>query len=287
MAVIPQGNPTIGRIDTSMVEAQDGQWHRPHLGASAIGKPCLRALWYSFRWFKAPEFPGRILRLFRRGQNEEATVVEDLRRAGVVVSEGPEPGQQWRFSDINGHFGGSMDGAVLGLLEAPKTWHVLEIKTHNKKSFNAVEKHGVEKSKPEHFSQMQVYMHLSEMERACYIAVCKDDDRYYLERVKYDAPYAGQLLEKAEEIICTVEPPEKISDNPEYYLCKWCDYNRMCHYYSDAEVNCRTCEHSLPEMHNEHKSEQWLCTKKDKFLTVANQQSCDNDCEVYSRNQFT
>ena len=35
-----------------------------------------------------------------------------------------------------------------------------EFKTHNKKSFDDVEKHGVKKSKPVHFSQMQIYCHL-------------------------------------------------------------------------------------------------------------------------------
>ena len=47
----------------------------------------------------------------------------------------PETGRQWRVEAHGGHFGGSLDGVALGLLEAPKTWHVLEFKTHSVKSF--------------------------------------------------------------------------------------------------------------------------------------------------------
>ena len=46
----------------------------------------------------------------------------------------------------------------LGIPEAPKTWHVLEFKTHNSKSFAKLEKEGVQKSNPMHYAQMQVYM---------------------------------------------------------------------------------------------------------------------------------
>ncbi len=56
---------------------------RPHMGASVLGHICDRWLWLSFRWAVQPKFDGRILRLFRRGQNEESTIVSDLRAIGL------------------------------------------------------------------------------------------------------------------------------------------------------------------------------------------------------------
>ena len=71
MATIPpRYNSTIEAIyrkfETNHVESS-----RAHLGASMIGRECNRALWYGFRWATVPNFPGRVLRLFKRGHDEE------------------------------------------------------------------------------------------------------------------------------------------------------------------------------------------------------------------------
>jgi len=167
-ALPPPPSPTIEAIYAAYeASAEDG--FRLHLGASLIGKECLRALWYDFRWTTRAGFPGRVLRLFETGQLEEARVVRDLRRTGATVLEvDPESGRQWRVEAHGGHFGGSLDGVALGLLEAPKTWHVLEFKTHSAKSFADLKRQGVRESKPRHFAQMQVYLHLTGMTRAMY-----------------------------------------------------------------------------------------------------------------------
>jgi hypothetical protein len=52
-------------------EADAHQGFRLHLGASLIGKPCERSLWYDFRWTTVAQHPGRLLRLFETGQLEE------------------------------------------------------------------------------------------------------------------------------------------------------------------------------------------------------------------------
>lgn len=247
MAQIPDNtNTTLYALDQA-VQAKAEDWRRAHLGASQIGHSCKRALWYGFHWCKAPEFSGRQLRLFARGQREEDVFVELLKNAGVTVTTHDEStGQQYRFSDLNGHFAGSMDAAAVGLIEAPKTWHVLEFKTHNAKSFKALSEQGVQKAKPMHYSQMQMYMHWTGMERAYYMAVCKDDDSLYGERVHYDKDHAKALIEKAASIIKANEPPEGISQNAGWYECQWCDYHSLCFEQVLPEQNCRTCLHSTP-----------------------------------------
>tara|TARA_R110001599_G_scaffold277037_3_gene478380 strand:- start:278 stop:1120 length:843 start_codon:yes stop_codon:yes gene_type:complete len=270
-------SPTLLTIDRKIEEGQD-DWRRAHLGASLIGHSCDRFLWYSFRWFSEPEFQGRILRLFRRGHGEEINIVADLRLAGVEVSEGPKDGEQWRFESLGGHFGGSMDAAVLGLLEAPKTWHVAEFKTHNKKSFDALVKDKVEKSKPQHYAQMQSYMHKSGMSRAVYIAVCKDDDRYYLERIHYDKYFSGELEEKANRVIFSKQPLQRISERPDYFMCKWCQHYDACHRdMAPQQINCRTCTKSSPK-----EDGSWFCGFKDSVLTLDDQKTLAQDCRGYS-----
>jgi len=279
MAKLPERPSRTLAIIDERIEQNSQDWRRAHLGASGIGDPCERALWYGFRWFTAPDFPGRILRLFRRGQNEETTIVADLRLAGVTVSEGPTEGEQWRFSTLGGHYGGSMDAAIFGLLEAPLTWHVGEFKTHNKKSFDLLLKEGVQKSKEKHYAQQQAYMHEFKLTRAVYIGICKDTDRYYLERIHYDKYFAGELQEKAERVIFANEPPPKLSERADYYLCKWCSHYGICHQdQTTEERNCRTCQFSTPL-----KDGDWVCSAFcfTRPLSLDEQKNLAEDCPGY------
>ena len=244
--------------------------HRAHLGASLIGHPCERRLWFTFRWTGKEKFDGRMLRLFSTGQREEPRVVEELRGIGCEVHA--DDGQaQFRVSACDGHFGGSMDGAVLGLPEAPATWHVLEVKTHSAKSFKDLSTKGVQASKPMHYAQMQTYMHLGELERALYYAVNKDTDETYLERVAYDKAFAEQLVAKAQRIISAEAPPQRLSNDPAWFDCKFCPFHEHCHWTRFPESNCRTCVHSTPTA-----NAQWECASKKRTLTLAQQrQGCE------------
>ena len=68
---IPEPNISIANlIDKKAEEGQEAP--RAHLGASLLGHPCDRYLWLMFRWAVIEKFDGRILRLFQRGQREEA-----------------------------------------------------------------------------------------------------------------------------------------------------------------------------------------------------------------------
>ena len=266
MVAIPDNTrTTVHAIDEQVrTTAEDGR--RPHLGASVLGRECERSLWYTFRWALKSEHSGRMLRLFARGQREEDVFVSLFRSIGIkVVNIDPNTGDQYRFSDAGGHCGGSMDAAGQGFIEAPKAWHVVEMKTHNDKSFKQLCKNGVEKSKPEHFAQMQLYMYWTGMDRAFYIAVNKNDDTLYGERVRYDQAFALRLIEKARRIISSDTPPTRISEKPEWYVCRFCDFHSVCHDNTLPEVNCRTCVHSTPEMDGDAR---WSCARWDKNLNA-------------------
>jgi len=239
MKIPPPINTVASLIDAAHESIKEPP--RGHLGASVIGHHCDRYLWLSFRWACPEQFNGRILRLFRRGQNEESVVVSDLRAAGCEVSDLDTNGRQYGFRD--GHFAGSIDGIVLsGVPEAPNKPHVLEIKTHSIKSFNELEKEGVKKSKPMHYAQMQTYMARMNIDRALYFAVCKDDDRIYTERVRLDKDEADRLAERAQRIIASDRMPEPISADPTWYQCKYCSAADLCHGNKRLpDINCRTC----------------------------------------------
>jgi hypothetical protein len=250
-------------------DADDG--NRPHLGASLIGRPCERQLWYTFRWVDSKKFSGRMLRLFETGQLAEARFVANLRRIGVQVHDVTPDGKQWRVTDLGGHFGGSMDGAAVGLPEAPKTWHVLEFKTHGDKSFTELAKSKVAKAKPEHYAQMQVYMGYTGMERALYMAVNKNTDELYAERVDFDPVEFAKLKARAERVIRAAEPPLRVSNDPSWFVCKMCDFHAHCHGEAAPAVNCRTCAHATPFMDGD--DGEWICEAKTNTITVETQRT--------------
>lgn len=276
MALLPTNqHTTIAAVDRAVAAAADDGL-RPHLGASLIGGPCDRALWYSFRWALVREHSARVLRLFARGVREERAQAAYLRAAGIeVLTADPATGKQFEFSAIGGHFGGSMDGALPGVIESPKKWHVWECKTHSLKSFEKLRKEGVRKAKPEHWAQMVMYMHWSKMDRALYWPVCKDNDEILPERLEADNVEALKLTARAQRIIEAQEPPLGVSTDPAWYQCKICDYADICHGEKLPRVSCRTCLHSTPE--TDGTRGRWSCAhwKADDIPLDAQKRGCD------------
>jgi hypothetical protein len=245
---------TLAAID-KIIESKQGKGFRRHLGASLIGRPCARQLWYVFRWAKGSQHSARLLRLFDRGNLEEERFVKWLRNSGIhVVDRDPVTGDQIQIEDHNGHFGGSLDAMLFDVPEFRMKWVLGEFKTHSDKYFKAVKKNGVKNEKEEHYAQMQVYMYKAELEHALYFAINKNDDDLYIEIIELDVPYALRMLDKAGKIISVDYPPERISETPGYYICRMCDYSDTCHFNAPKAMNCRTCVNSEPI-----ENSGWIC----------------------------
>lgn len=211
--------------------------------------------------------------MFETGHREEGRLVENLRALDIELYTMDEvSGKQISVSAVRGHFAGSVDGVGRGFEEGPKTWAVLECKTHNAKSFADLLKKGVRTAKPQHYVQMQMYMGLLELERAMYLSQNKDDDDLYSEWVHFDAEVFQKYLKRAESCVSSATPPEGISKDPSWYECKWCDFYEHCHGQQIAQVNCRTCVHVTPG-----DKATWICENHGKELTYEDQRfACDS-----------
>lgn len=264
-SVLPEKSPTVEAIFQSWKDRGDAENRRQYLGMSSIGKECERQLWYTFRHAADEEFEGRMYRLFERGHREEEVFANDLRAIGCDVQLIDEAGNQIGFSAVGGHFKGHMDAKICGVKEAPQTPHVGEFKTHSAKSFNKLTKEGVQKSKPEHYAQMQSYMRYSGMTRSLYLAVNKDDDDLYSERIRYDADFAGKLEQKAERIITASQPPTRIADRRDDFRCQFCPAKDLCHGSPIKSIavpikspSCRQCCHATPALDGDGR---WTCSR--------------------------
>lgn len=268
-------DPIVAAIYRAYEAKYGNEKARPYLGASVIGRECARALWYGFRWARPEQFDGRLYRLFQTGHLAEPRFVADLRAIGATVHDvDPATGAQFSFSDLGGHFRGNMDGCATNLPTGGKKWTVLEFKTHSSKSFAKLTKDGVRKAKPEHWTQMNTYMGWSGMTRALYLAVNKDTDELYSERLEFNAIEFERTKVKAESIIFGEQPPAKISDDPKFFLCAWCTFNGVCHGHQVPNVSCRTCVHSTPEREGDGR---WSCVKwKADSIPIEHQRTgCD------------
>jgi CRISPR/Cas system-associated exonuclease Cas4 (RecB family) len=274
---IPEPQTTITALIDAAHEAKRAshkEAFRQHMGASTLGEKCERKLWLSFRWAVRERFPGRILRLFRRGHSEEETVVADLQAIGMKVRA---TGTDQTRVEFGSHVSGSIDGIITaGVPESPKRAHVLEIKTHSKKSFDAVEKEGIEKAQPKHYAQVQTYMLGTGVDRALYVAVCKDDDRLYVERVKLDREHAERAIARGQRIALSDEMPPPISTDPTWYECKWCSAHDLCHGSKvTQEINCRTCAHSTAT-----EESTWTCARHGENVIPTDWQREAHDCHA-------
>ncbi len=297
-------------IDKAVEAAREDE-RRRHLGASVLGRRCMREVYYGFRWFYSVQHTGRMLRLFDRGQKEEARFIGFLKSIGFEVRERAQmlmynaqadayavrewdwlgdPSdrfdfgleevtsdpihitraeargikvKQWRVSAHNGHLGGSMDGKVL----PPDIFRIgpmaegrglVEFKTHGSKSFAILKSKGLQSAKLEHYIQMQVYMEKGGLDWGIYLAVNKDTDELHCEIVQRREEIAGTYIARAGQVINAVEVPERITTNPSWFECKFCDYREICHHGKAPAKNCRTCVFSRPSMDPEHPGE-WHC----------------------------
>lgn len=256
-------HPVLHAINQA-IEAQQEDGMRQHLGASIIGRECARQVWYSFRWAKTIKHAGRLLRLFNRGHREEERFVAWLRDAGIQIeTHDPATGEQWRIFALNGHFGGSLDGLawnVPGVEQYGLAWDekiLTEFKTHGDKSFKKLVSEGVKKSKPEHYAQMQTYMKFRGLRLALYLAINKNDDEIYAEFVPFDAMVADMMIGKASHIIPLNNPPPRITEDPSWFSCRFCDFKAECHQRKELAVNCRTCIFSVPTDNGEWRCSNW------------------------------
>lgn len=272
MAKIDEPLHTTANMIYSLYE-QKKEKPRPYLGWSQIGDVCERKIWLDFRWAIPQVIEPRIKRLFDTGFREEDRILEELKLAGCEVLSRDEEGNQFGCKSFGGHLSGHLDAKVLGLPSAPKTWHLVDVKTIKSKKFDQLLKDGMEKMYPKYWAQCHGYMGEFGLTRAEFIFVCKDDDRIWSERFHFDEDVYLKHKKRAEQIIFSNRIPPPISASPSWYQCKFCDAYDFCHQKEQIkEKNCRTCffSRALPDG-------SWFCkSHQDEIPLDFQYQGCDN-----------
>ena len=285
MAALPiHVDQTLVALDKIHERAANAGAPRTHLDASQIGRPCSRAIWYAFRWaVRRPlSVAGyRAIQDWRRGER----VMADWLRAieGVQLwTKDEESGQPIGFQLLGGHFGGSLDGVIQGLPQAPKTPHVWSHKQVSEKKFNKlvrlITEHGEKAALTEwdevYYAQAQVHMRMMGMTRH-FLTVCTPGNRAIAScRTEHDKERSAALMTKATKIIVAERPPLKLSDRPDHFVCQQCDFRALCQGVSQPSVHCRTCAHSTARTQD---SAPWQCELRSLALSEdAQREGCES-----------
>ena len=190
-----------------------------------------------------------MLRLFQVGHGLETRVRHWLKAIGCEFIDGlDETGVQLKFSDLQGHFGGSVDGVFI----APK-WGIteptgLECKTTGTGSpFNDLDKKGMREAKQQHFIQNSVYGKGLNFKNILYVCENKNDSDWFFELLPLDMEVANDAYKKAQFVIFEAkEPPKKINQKRNFFLCNMCKMQGICHDGFHTDINCRSCKNARP-----------------------------------------
>lgn len=285
---------TLAKIEA--IEYGGDEIPRGYLGMSGIGHPCVRALWAGFHWVSGSQniHSARTDRIFNTGHLAEEFVINDLKKVGVeVFKREPETHDGPKYCDkipltgevgekqetivgFAGHAKGHPDGRCLGVIEAPKTEHLLEIKTANDSNWKSIAKHGVRKSKFLHYAQCQKYMGKLGLTRALYCCYNKNTSQYYFERIYFDKSFFEDLERKEQSVIISDKPPERMDGaSPRWMDCKFCNQKGWCFSDEEPAMSCRTCDSCDLEMEGI-----WRCKVSGKVLSIEDQM---RGCEFYKK----
>lgn len=237
------------------------------LGMASLGAKCVRQLWLKFRWARIGSTSIKISRLFEMGNGVEAQVIKDLEALGVEITDRQAPVHGW-----GGHIFGFIDGIAHNVYEAPKTPHLLEVKSMNDRNFNALVSKGIKDSKLEHYVQCQMYMGKLRLTRTLYIAVNKNTSEAYAIRFEYDEVEYRFYMGRGMDVVGSETSPPNMINDEKNFACRFCDFVPICYGGEDYLKSCRTCVHV--NLEDEGK---WSCGKHNKQLTYQEQiDACDS-----------
>jgi len=224
-------DPTLAALNDAL-EAEQEPRSSKNIGFGLIGHECERHIWYTINLDMPEKFNADTLRIFRNGHNDESTMAADLRKIdGIVLHthDAQREGKQYKLDALEGRFTGRLDGVILGLKQAPNTWHIWEHKSVNEKKFNELIKLGSLKEwNIVYYAQAQSNMYYAELDRH-YMTVSTPGLRQVTSiRTELDEDYANFLTHKAQRIITAKEPPERIG-GADWYKCKYCRFHDICH----------------------------------------------------------
>jgi len=214
----------VGRITNALSNFKKNDKARNYIGASSIGHPCLRSIWYAANGTKS-EFNQNSLLIFEFGRLIELLVTKILSASDIEIIKPSKDNKNLAMASKDlPEFKGHADGVIVD----GNHKYILEIKSANNSQFNQCIKHGVKEWKEQYYSQAQCYMQFSDSDAAIFIVINKDNSKIHVELIERDRGFYAMLHDKASRVKHAETPPDRIHNSPSYFICKMCSYKKTC-----------------------------------------------------------
>jgi Domain of unknown function DUF83 len=210
-------------LDEKLSSHEDSE-SRDYIGASSIGHPCLRHIWYNYNKYPRKQFSAKQKRTLTTGKYLESLLIEEILNADINIDYN-ENGSHHLYDYDYPVFQGNMDAVMM----IDNKQVVLEIKTAKDSSFKNFVKNGLYKWNIQYYSQIQSYLGMADINHAYILVINKDTGELHDEFITFDELHYSLIKHKVNEVINAKEPPEKINKSPIFYICNMCQYKEICH----------------------------------------------------------
>jgi CRISPR/Cas system-associated exonuclease Cas4 (RecB family) len=203
-------------------EKEDKERTRFYISES--GK-CPRAIFFRFKRAPKKEFEAERLRIFEFGNHIQQMVLRPLESLGLVeTTEVSIPPQQ------------IISGRADIILSINGERYVVDVKSISGRMNLAK----MEKPMPDHYEQVQLYLHFFKIKKGILLYVNKDTQELKDFVFDYDPYLAEKLLKRFENLKLKIESniiPARLSDYPINWQCQSCEYREICDIAAAGEIN--------------------------------------------------
>ena len=207
-------------------EREKEERERVRFYVSESGK-CPRAIFFRFKRAPKKELEAERLRVFEFGNHIQQIVLRPLFSKGIVrTTEVPIPPQEI--------ISGRADIVISDEQGQPL---LVEVKSISGKK---VDFKKMEKPMPEHYEQLQLYLHYFKIPKGIILYVNKDTLELKEFIFDYDKNLVNLLMARFEELKSKIESnivPSRLADYPFNWQCKSCEYREICDIASAGQIN--------------------------------------------------
>ena len=206
-------------------ERDKGERERIRFYISESGK-CPRVVFFRFKRAPKKELEAERLRVFEFGNHIQQIVLRPLVSQGLVrTTEIPIPVKEI----VSGR-------ADIIISDAEGMPYVVEVKSISGRM--NLEK--MEKPMPDHYEQLQLYLHYFRISKGIILYVNKDTQELREFACAYDNELVKKLLKRFEELKIKIESnivPNRLEDYPDNWQCKNCEYREICQMVGSGKIN--------------------------------------------------
>jgi len=202
-------------------QQRDREQH--HFYISDIGK-CLRVIFFNFKKAPKEEMRAERLRLFEYGDHIQQLIFKPLFSKGIV-----------RATEVNIPPQQIISGRADAIVSIDGVPYVLDVKSISGK----MNLQKMEKPKLEHYYQVQLYLHYFRIQKGILLYVNKDTQELKEFVFDYDSEIAKNCLNWFEKLKTKIEAnivPARLSDFPNNWQCRDCQFKEICSMADGGEV---------------------------------------------------